>query len=130
MVLDTSVLAAILFLEPERPAFIETMNAASHLLLSAASLVEIGIVLLRRGPPEVEADLDSLLERGGIVVIPVDEAQAQMAREAYRIFGKGRHRAGLNFGDCFSYALAKRTGEALLFKGNDFGETDVAVASY
>ena len=130
MVIDTSVLAAILFLEPERPALIRAMNAAPHLLISAVSLVEMAAVLLRRGSPEIEAELDSLLERAGVVVIAVDEAQAMIARGAYRRFGRGIHKAGLNLGDCFSYALASATGEQLLFKGNDFGETDIAAASY
>ena len=129
MVLDTSVLAAIAFLEPERREFIEKMNGASRLLLSAVSYVEIGAALLRRGPAKVDRAFEGFIERAGIVIVPVDEAQALVAREAYRQFGKGLgHRAGLNFGDCFSYALAIRTGDALLFKGDDFIWTDVRKA--
>lgn len=128
MVIDTSVLVAIVFDEPEAELFLEAMRRATHLLLSAVSLVEVGVVLMQQGPERIERDLNQLIERAGIVVVPVDEAQAILAREAYRKFGKGRHRAGLNFGDCFSYALAIGAAETLLFKGNDFGETDVAVA--
>lgn len=128
MVIDTSVLIAILFDEPEAGRFLKAMVNAPHILLSAASLLEAAIVLMRQGEAGVERDLDRLLERAGIVVIPVDEAQAVLARECYRKFGKGLHRARLNFGDCFSYALAMSTGEALLFKGEDFSKTDVSVA--
>lgn len=92
------------------------------------SLVEAGVVLMQRGAPGIEHDLDRLIERAGIMVIPVDEEQAILARAAYRNFGKGRHRAALNFGDCFSYALSVRTGEWLLFKGDDFTWTDVPKA--
>ncbi len=129
MILDTSVLAAIAFREPERLAFLEKMSEAPRLLLSAASFVEIGAVLLRRGPASVEREFEGFIERAGIVIVPVDEAQALVAREAYRRFGRGLgHRAGLNFGDCFSYALAIQTNDALLFKGDDFVWTDVLKA--
>jgi ribonuclease VapC len=128
MVVDTSVLVAILFGEPEADRFLSEMNKAPHILLSAASLLEAGIVLLRQGDADVVQDLDRLIERAGIVVIPVDETQAVLARDGYRRFGKGMHRARLNFGDCFSYALAMSVGESLLFKGEDFGRTDVLVA--
>jgi ribonuclease VapC len=128
MVIDTSVLAAILFLEPERKTFIEKMAAAPWLHLSAASLVEITAVLLRRGPDDVEGRLDEVLDRAGVIVIPVDESQAAIAREAYRKYGRGRHPASLNLGDCFPYALAVRTDDVLLFKGNDFNQTDVGIA--
>jgi ribonuclease VapC len=128
MVVDTSVLVAILFEEPEAERFLDVLAKAPHLLLSAASLVETGIVLMRQGEAGVERDLDRLIERAGIVVIPVDEAQAVLARDCYRRFGKGMHRARLNFGDCFSYALAMSTGESLLFKGGDFAQTDFGVA--
>jgi ribonuclease VapC len=125
MVVDTSVLVAIVLGEPEEAKFLEVMRTSVHRLLSAVSLVEAGVVLMQRGAPEIEHDLDRLIERAGIMVIPVDEEQAILARAAYRSFGKGRHRAGLNFGDCFSYALSIRTGEPLLFKGDDFTWTDV-----
>ncbi len=128
MVVETSVLAAILFREPERREFLEKMSRAPRLLLSAASLVEICAVLLHRGPDEVEGELHLLLRRAGIVIVPLDEVQAMIAREGYRKYGRGRHPAKLNLGDCFSYGLAIRLGEPLLFKGNDFGLTDVQVA--
>ena len=128
MGIDTSVLAAIVLLEPERRAYLEKMAAANRVHLSAASLVEVGVVLTVRGLQDVQKQLGTLLERAGVVVIPVDEAQALLAVEAYRRYGKGRHPAGLNLGDCFPYSLAVRTGDALLFKGDDFGKTDVQIA--
>jgi ribonuclease VapC len=129
MVIDTSILAAIFFLEPERPAYLDKMKSAPRLLLSAAGLVEISIVLLRQSQAELEQALDGFLLRAGIVIVPVDEAQAMIAREAFRRFGRGsRHPANLNYGDCFSYALAAKTRDALLFKGDDFNHTDVLAA--
>jgi ribonuclease VapC len=128
MVIDTSVLAAILLAEDDRRNYLEKMGTAPRLLLSAASLVEAGVVLMRHGASDFEHRLDPFLERAGIEIVPVDYAQALLAREAYRRFGKGRHRARLNLGDCFAYALAIRTGDPLLFKGDDFGRTDVLVA--
>jgi ribonuclease VapC len=128
MVIDTSILIAILIAELDRKAYLEKMAAASRVLLSAASLVETGVVLMKHGAGDFEYRLDPFLERAGIEVVPVDSVQALLAREAYRRFGKGRHKAKLNFGDCFSYALAMRTGDALLFKGKDFSRTDVRVA--
>jgi ribonuclease VapC len=128
MVLDTSVLVAILLAEDDRRTLLEKMGSAPRLLLSAGSLIETGIVLMRHDAGDYEHKLDPFLERAGIEIVPVDYAQGLVAREAYRRFGKGRDRAGLNFGDCFSYALAIATGEPLLFKGNDFSRTDVAVA--
>jgi ribonuclease VapC len=85
-------------------------------------------VAIRRRRPDPIAALDILTTRLRLVVIPVDHEQALLARDGFRRFGKGRHPAGLNFGDCFSYALAKQRGEPLLFKGNDFSQTDVLVA--
>jgi ribonuclease VapC len=128
MVLDTSVLVAILLAEDDRRTLLEKMGSAPRLLLSAGSLIETGIVLMGHDAGDYEYKLDPFLERAGIEIVPVDYAQGLVAREAYRRFGKGRDGAGLNFGDCFSYALAIATGEPLLFKGNDFSRTDVAVA--
>ncbi len=129
MVLDSSALMAILRREPEEPAFRSVIRAASHRLLSAATRVEFGMVALgRRG----EAGLNearALLERLKIEIVPFSDEQARLAIDAFRRFGKGRHAAGLNFGDCFSYALAKATGEPLLFKGDDLGRTDVKRAA-
>jgi ribonuclease VapC len=128
MVIETSAIAAILFLEDARRSLLEKMDQAEGLYLSAASLVEIQIVLLRAGLLDAEQELASFLGRAGIVVVPVDEEQALIAGRAYRRFGKGRHKADLNFGDCFSYALAKQRSEHLLFIGNDFSQTDIQIA--
>jgi ribonuclease VapC len=128
MVVDSSALVAILVGENDRRKLIEAMSAAPRLLFSAASLVEISVVLMRHADGDCEYKLDPFLERAGIQVVSVDHAQASLARDAYRRFGKGRHPAALNFGDCFSYALAKATGDSLLFKGDDFSKTDVRPA--
>ena len=125
MVLDTSALVAILHNEPERPMFIEALEATDSRRLSAATLVEISIVIEVRRGAEGLRDLDLFLTTAGIDLVAVDSDQAHMARRAFSRFGKGRHRAGLNYGDCFSYALAMVVGEPLLFKGDDFGHTDV-----
>jgi ribonuclease VapC len=128
MVLDTSVLVAILLAEDDRRTLLEKMRIAPRLLLSAGSLIEAGAVLMCHEAGDFEHRLDPLLERAGIQIVPVDYSQVVLARDGYRRYGKGRHRAGLNLGDCFAYALAIRTGDALLFKGDDFGRTDVLVA--
>jgi ribonuclease VapC len=125
MVFDTSALLAILLDEPERRAFTEAIEAAEGRLLSAASFVETSMILESRHGAEGVRALDRLLAAASIEVVEVDLAQAAAAREAFRRFGKGRHPAGLNFGDCFSYALAKSRGEPLLFKGQDFARTDI-----
>jgi ribonuclease VapC len=125
MVLDTSALLAILFDEPERRSFTEAIEAAARRLLSAANFVEASMILESRYGAEGVRTLDRLLTTAAVEIMPVDSAQAYSAREAFRAFGKGRHAAGLNFGDCFAYALAKSSGEPLLFKGNDFTQTDL-----
>jgi ribonuclease VapC len=127
MVLDTSALLAILQDEPERRAFNEAIEAADSRTLSAATYVETSIVVEVRHGAEGLRDLDLFIERAGIELVPVDGAQARIACRAFSRFGKGRHRAGLNFGDCFAYALAMARGEALLFKGDDFVHTDLVV---
>jgi ribonuclease VapC len=125
MVIDTSALLAILFGEPERRSFNEAIEAAESRRMSAATFVEVSIVIESRFGAEGVRDLDLFIERSGIDLIAVDSAQAQAARRAYSRFGKGRHPAGLNNGDCFSYALAMVLDEPLLYKGDDFGRTDV-----
>jgi ribonuclease VapC len=125
MVIDSSAIVCILVGEPEDDEFLERMAGAPRLLISAATVVETGTVLISHGSGDVEYRLDPFLQRAGIETVPVDESQVLLAREAYSIYGKGRHPAGLNFGDCFSYALAKVLDEPLLFKGNDFLRTDV-----
>jgi ribonuclease VapC len=129
MIVDTSALAAILFSEPERAAFIERIDRDPAPKLSVVSLVEATLVVEGRLGRAGGAGLDALLRDGAIAAVAVDRDQAELAREAFRRFGKGRHPAGLNFGDCFSYALAKATGEKLLFKGDDFARTDIATAA-
>ncbi len=128
MVLDTSALVAVLFDEPERGELTARIVAADRRLLSAATLVEAGILVEARRGEAAGRELDLLLHRAGVLCVAVDEQQARFARAAWRRFGKGRHPAALNYGDCFSYALARVTGEPLLFKGDDFARTDVVRA--
>lgn len=125
MVVDTSALLAILQDEPERRSFNEALESVDSRLVSVATLVEISIIIESRYGAEGLRDLDLLIERAGIELVPVDVEQARAARAAYSRFGKGRHPAALNFGDCFSYALARVLGEPLLFKGDDFSRTDL-----
>jgi ribonuclease VapC len=125
MVVDTSALLAILQDEPDRRALNEALEAADARRISAATFVEVSIVMEARHGAAAQRDLDLFLERAAIEIVPVDAAQAQEARRAFARFGKGRHPAGLNFGDCFAYALAVTLGEPLLFKGSDFAKTDV-----
>jgi ribonuclease VapC len=127
MVVDTSALVAILRDEPEREAFVDILTSAEDPLISAATLLECSIV--QTGVEEGIADLDDLLRASGVRCVAFDAAQALAAREAWQRYGKGRSPAKLNLGDCFSYALAKTQDRPLLFKGNDFGETDVRVAT-
>jgi ribonuclease VapC len=128
MVIDTSALVAILEDEPERRAFNEAIEAAASRLISAANFVEASIVIESRYGAEGLRDLDLFVDRSGIEVVVVDAEQARMARLGFSRFGKGRHLAALNFGDCFAYALARVLGEPLLFKGTDFSRTDVSSA--
>lgn len=128
MVIDTSALVAILAAEPEQQRFIHAIEAAESCRLSAASWVETSIVVESRHGAAGLYYLDQLLSRADIEITTVDQQQARSAREAYRQYGKGRHPAGLNFGDCFSYALAAARAEPLLFKGNDFSQTDIVPA--
>ena len=129
MIVDTSALIAILKNEPEAEAFSEAIEAAKVVRISAASYLESRIVVGRYKDPILMARLEEILENPGLQIEPVTVAQAKIAWEAYRDYGKGSgHRAGLNFGDCFSYALAKSSGEELLYKGADFAHTDVAHA--
>ena len=130
MVIDTSALAAIFFHEPERDAFRNAIVAASSRLISAATVLEAGMVIEgRRGGGGAGREFDLFLVRTRIKIVPIDAELADLARSAWRKYAKGRHPAGLNFGDCFSYALAKSSGEPLLAKGTDFAKTDVALHS-
>ena len=125
MVLDTSALVAVLQNEPERRKFNEAIEAAETRSLSAASFLESSMILESRFGADGVRDLDLFIARARISLVSVDEEQAYLAREGFRKYGKGRHPAGLNYGDCFSYALARSRDEALLFKGQDFLQTDV-----
>ncbi len=127
MVIDTSAMLAILQDEPERGSFAERIAAAAVCRISAASFVEASMVLESRHGAEGVRSFDLLIESAGVEVVPVDLAQARIARQAFADFGKGRHPAGLNYGDCFVYALARQFGEPLLCKGEDFSLTDLAL---
>lgn len=125
MIVDTSVIVAILRREPEGPAFFDRVVEADRPAMSAAALVEAAMVIEGRGGRQAGADLDNFLDRAGIEIVAVTAETARSAREAWRIWGKGNHPARLNLGDCFAYALARERGEPLLFKGEDFALTDV-----
>jgi ribonuclease VapC len=129
VVIDTSALAAIFFHEPERDAFRNAILAASSRLISAATVLEAGMVIEGRRGGGAGREFDLFIVRTQIKIVPIDAELADLARSAWRKYGKGRHPAGLNFGDCFSYALAKATGEPLLAKGTDFVGTDVLLFS-
>jgi ribonuclease VapC len=129
MIIDTSALLAILRDEPEAAACAEAIQRADGRRLSAVSFAEAATVIDGSRDPVASRGFDDLLREARISIDPVTEAQARMARDAYRDFGRGSgHPAKLNFGDCFSYALAKITDEPLLFKGRDFVHTDVKQA--
>lgn len=125
MIIDTSVIIAILKDEQDAAEIGAILSQSRDCRMSAVSYVEAGAVVDSNQNPVLSRRLDELLHDVQIGIEPVTLNQARIAREAYRDFGKGRHRAGLNFGDCFSYALAKERGEALLFKGDDFCHTDL-----
>lgn len=128
MVIDSSALIAILLGEPEQTLFIEAITADRIRLVGAPTLLETSMVILtRRGEPGL-ADFRAFQARAAIQTAGFEPEQLNLAIDAFRRFGKGRHPAGLNFGDCLSYALAKATGEPLLFKGDDFSQTDIARA--
>lgn len=130
MIVDTSALVAVLKGEPEAAAFLAAMVDADTVRMSAGTYLETGIVVDRLGNPVLRRRLDDLFDAIGVRIEAVTLEQAKSARAAYRDFGKGSGRpAGLNFGDCFSYALAISTQESLLFKGDDFTQTDVTQAT-
>ena len=128
MILDTSALAAIFFDEPEAQRFTQIIHDAERCLISAGTFVELSIVLEAQIGSDAVRQCEMFFRRGGIVIEPFTVEQAHLARQAFHDFGKGRHPAGLNFGDCFAYALAKYTGDPLLFKGSDFKKTDIVSA--
>jgi ribonuclease VapC len=127
MVLDTSAVLAIFLNEAEREAFLEAMIAAPRRLISVANVLEAGIVLEARKGETAGRELDLFLHAAAVELVSVDAEQMELARVAYRRYGKGRNPAGLNFGDCFAYALARSSGEPLLAKGDDFRKTDITL---
>ena len=128
MILDTSALVAILYREPESESFVQAIHDADACRISGASYVELSMVVETQLGPEGMRQAEAFFRRAGITIEPVTVEHGELARQAFLDFGKGRHKAGLNFGDCFSYALAKANGEPLLFKGNDFPMTDIEAA--
>ncbi len=128
MIVDSSAALAILFNESDAEIYAQAMDAAASRRMSAANFVETAIVVEAQRREGGSRQFDAFIRRAGIVIEQVTEEQAHIARQAWTDFGKGRHPAGLNFGDCFAYALAKVTDEPLLFKGDDFRHTDVTAA--
>lgn len=128
MIVDSSVLVAIVLIEPRWAMLREQLAAPEPKRVSAVTLVEAGMVLESRLGAIGALQLDNLVRDAQMEVIPFDEAQSQLARDAFRRFGKGTHPAGLNFGDCCVYALSRLKGEPLLFIGNDFSQTDIEPA--
>lgn len=129
MIIDASAILAVLQDEPERRLFNEAIEAAEYRRMSVVTFVECAMVIETRYGPDGLRALDLFISKSGIELVPVDVEQAHAARRAFSAFGKGRHAAGLNFGDCFVYALARVAGETLLFKGSDFSRTDLDVYS-
>lgn len=128
MVIDTSAVITCLFDEPERAAYVAAIEHDPVRMMSLVSFVEASFVVLGRKRSEGVGDLLSFLADADVERVVTDQRQADLAVTAFRRYGKGRHRAGLNIGDCFSYALAKSTGEPLLYKGDDFALTDIVAA--
>jgi len=130
MVIDTSAILAILFGEPEAEGFVHAVASAQTRRIGAPTLVEAAAVLLARKGPQGQIALDALLQRLEIEVVPMSADGAALARSAYERYGKGVSSPGLlNYGDCLAYGVAMALGEPLLFKGDDFGSTDVEAAT-
>ena len=128
MIVDTSAIIAILFNEQDAEVYAKAITRADSCRMSAATFVETAIVVEVQTGNNGGRQLDAFIRRAAIGIESVTEEQAYMARQAFLDFGKGRHPAGLNYGDCFSYALARATREPLLFKGKDFSQTDLVAA--
>ncbi|MFO1038949.1 MAG: type II toxin-antitoxin system VapC family toxin [Geminicoccaceae bacterium] len=128
MVIDTSAFLAILLQEPEAPALIEAIVADPVRLASAATAMDASLVVLSRRGEMGLGEFRAFAARANVDIVPFGPEHVEGAVDAFRRFGKGRHPAALNFGDCFAYALAKTSGEPLLFKGEDFARTDIARA--
>ncbi len=129
MVIDSSALITILLGEPEAKKFSEIIAKDSKRFISTFSCLETAVVIETKKGPAGGREFDLLLHEAGIEMIGLNEEQFKLARRAYQKYGKGKHPAGLNLGDCCSYALSRSSGEPLLFKGDDFSKTDVAVVS-
>jgi ribonuclease VapC len=130
LVVDTSALIALLGMEAEAARVAAALESDATRLISAATVLETALVIESRYGPQGGRELDLLIAKASLSIQPVTAEQAEVAREAWRRYGKGRHPAGLNFGDCFSYALARTSSEPLLFKGDDFIHTDITAAAY
>lgn len=130
MVIDTSALIAILLGEPDAKAFAVAIANDPKRLLSAFSALEVSIVIEAKKGEAGGREFDLLSHRSQIEIVAMDSEQAELARIGWRTYGKGRHPAGLNIGDCCSYALSKYSGEPLLFKGDDFSKTDLEIVNY
>ncbi|MBP2238670.1 ribonuclease VapC [Sinorhizobium kostiense] len=128
MVIDTSAIVAIAFNEPEAETYEQKVVDAPRRFISAATVLELAIVIEARLGEAGAAELDLWLYKAGVEIVAVDAEQIAVARRAWRSYGKGRHPAGLNYGDCFSYALARTRNEPLLYKGDDFSRTDIETA--
>jgi ribonuclease VapC len=128
MIVDTSAVLAILFNEDDAETYARAISETESRRMSAANFVEAAIAVEVQTREGGTRQFDAFFRRAGIIIEPVTEEQAHVARQAYTDFGKGRHPAGLNFGDCFAYAIAKVSGEPLLFRGEDFRKTDVEAA--
>ena len=130
MIVDTSVLVTLLREEPATARFVPVLNRnVGQLKMSTANYFETAIVIDSNDDPVISERLDSVMRMFEIELVPVSAHHVRIAREAYRTYGKGRHPAKLNFGDCFAYALARTTGEPLMFKGDDFAKTDITDAA-
>jgi len=129
MVIDTSALLAIFLAEPERKPYLDLILQAAKHLISAANVLETGIVLESKRGESAGREFDLFVVRTSLEVVPVDAEQIEIARSAWRSFGKGRHPAALNFGDCFAYALARASGEPILATGQDFALTDIELCT-
>jgi len=128
VIVDTSALVAIFFGEAEQEVFVRRIHAAENCRISVVNHLELFMVIEHRLGAESSRQVDFFFDRAQIAVEPVTLEQGRLARQAFLDFGKGRHPAGLNFGDCFAYALARATGQPLLFKGDDFSTTDLVSA--
>ena len=128
MIVDSSAVLAVLYREPDAERYETAIAAAPHCRMSVANVLEVSIVAEARGGSAAGHEIDAFLESAETELVPVTGEHLESARHAWRRFGKGNHPAALNFGDCFAYALASVTGEPLLFKGEDFSQTDIKAA--